>query len=99
MNIHPDYFKGFYEADVIEDWPHRNELPWLDNEENEPETDLQAEWQDDGLVILPEFMPDVFIEEYKEAWLKDNQNRPRGWPFDVPYMYIPALGDMLAYKP
>ena len=99
MNIHPDYFKGFYEADVIEDWPHRSELPWLDNEENEPETDLQAEWQDDGLVILPEFMPDVFIEEYKHAWLKDNHNRPRGWPIDVPYMYVPALGDMLAYKP
>ena len=99
MNIHPDYFKGFYEADVIEDWPHRNELPWLDNEENEPETDMQAEWQDDGLVILPQFMPEEFIEDYKKAWLKDNEERPRGWPFDVPYMYVPALGDMLAYKP
>ena len=44
-------------------------------------------------------MPEELIEDYKKAWLKDNSDRPRGWPFDVPYMYVPALGDMLAYKP
>ena len=98
-NIHPDYFKGFYEANLIEDWPRISELPWLDNEENEPQTDIQAEWQDDGVVILPKLMPEELIEDYKKAWLKDNSDRPRGWPFDVPYMYVPALGDMLAYKP
>ncbi|MBF85876.1 MAG: hypothetical protein CL489_15590 [Acidobacteria bacterium] len=102
MNIHPDYFKGFYEADVIEDWPNRSELPWLDQESNGPETDLQAEWQDDGVVILSEFMPDELIDDYCEAWIKDNGShkiRPMGWPFDVPYMYVNSLMDMLSYKP
>ncbi len=98
-NTHPDYFKGFYEANLIEDWTRISELPWLDNEENKPETDIQAEWQKDGLVILPRFMPEEIIEDYKTAWLRENADRPRGWPFDVPYMYISALGDMLAYKP
>ena len=102
MNIHPDYFKGFYEANVIEDWPNRNELPRLDQEGNEPETDLQAEWQDDGLVILPQFMPHDLIDDYCETWIRDNGSkniRPMGWPFDVPYMYINPLKDMLSYKP
>lgn len=102
MNIHPDYFKGFYEANVIEDWPRRDELPWLDEEMNEPETNLQAEWQDDGMVILPKFMPDELINDYCEVWIRDNGNhniRPMGWPFDVPYMYVNPLMDMLSYKP
>ena len=102
MNIHPDYFKGFYEANVIEDWPNRNELPRLDQNRYEPETDLQAEWQDDGLVILPRFMPYELIDDYCESWIKDNGSnniRPMGWPFDVPYMYVNPLKDMLTYKP
>jgi hypothetical protein len=102
MNVRSDYFKNFYDADVIEDWPHRNELPWLDQETSEPETNLQAKWQDDGLVTLPGFMPDELIDNYCEIWIRDNGSekiRPMGWPFDVPYMYINPLQDMLSYKP
>ena len=102
MNIHPDYFKDFYEANVIEDWPNKDELPWLDHEDTEPETALQAEWQDDGMLILPGLMPDELIDDYCETWIRDNGSntiRPMGWPFDVPYMYVTPLLDMLSYKP
>ena len=99
MNINPDLFQKFYDHNLIENWPSPELLPRLDRPNQEPTTNLQAEWQDDGLVILPNFMPEYFLDRYAEAWLRDNANRPRGWPFDVPYMYIPALMDMLAYGP
>jgi len=99
MNIDPDLFQIFYDHNLIEDWPFPELLPRLDQPNEEPMTILQAEWQDDGLVILPNFMPEYFLDRYAEAWLRDNTDRPRGWPFDVPYMYIPALMDMLAYGP
>jgi hypothetical protein len=99
MNINPDLFQKFYDHNLIENWPSPELLPRLDRPNQEPTTNLQAEWQDDGLVILPNFMPEYFLDRYAEAWLRDNANRPRGWPFDVPYMYISALMDMLAYEP
>lgn len=99
MNIDPDLFQKFYDHNLIENWPSPELLPRLDRPNEEPTTSLQAEWQDDGLVILPNFMPEYFLDRYAEAWLRDNADRPRGWPFDVPYMYVPALMDMLAYGP
>jgi len=99
MDIDPDLFQKFYDHNLIEDWPFPELLPRLDQPNEEPATILQAEWQDDGLVILPNFMPEYFLDKYAEAWLKDNTDRPLGWPFDVPYMYIPSLMDMLAYEP
>ena len=99
MNIDSDLFQKFYDHNLIEDWPFPELLPRLDQPNEKPATILQAEWQDDGLVILPNFMPDYFLDRYAEAWLKDNTHRPLGWPFDVPYMYIPSLMDMLAYGP
>tara|TARA_B100000029_G_scaffold505788_1_gene587135 strand:- start:3729 stop:4604 length:876 start_codon:yes stop_codon:yes gene_type:complete len=102
MTINLDNFKGFYDANLIQEWDDLTEIPWLDNEANKPETEIQTQWQNDGLVILPEFMPEELIEDYKKAWIHENRtkvNRPMGWPFDVPYMYIPSLGDMLSYAP
>ena len=99
MNIDSDLFQKFYDHNLIEDWPFPELLPRLDQPNEKPAPILQAEWQDDGLVILPNFMPDYFLDRYAEAWLKDNTHRPLGWPFDVPYMYIPSLMDMLAYGP
>ena len=97
MNIDPELFQGFYDAGVIQNWLDTDLLSRLDRPEEEPETDLQAEWKDDGLVVLPNFIPDFMLTRYANAWIKDNEERPGGWPFDVPYMYIPALLDMLSY--
>ena len=99
MNIDPELFQGFYDAGVIQNWLDTDLLSRLDRPEEEPETDLQAEWKDDGLVVLPNFIPDFMLTRYANAWIKDNEERPGGWPFDVPYMYIPALLDMLSYGP
>ena len=97
--IKDEFFQGFFDAGVIQNWTNRERLPRLDQPNEKPVTILQSEWQDDGMVVLPNFMPESFLDKYAESWLRDNADRPGGWPFDVPYMYIPTLLDMLAYGP
>lgn len=55
---------------------------------------LRAQWQRDGLVILPGLVTDALIDAYADAWLADNAERPGGWPYDVPYMHVPAVADL-----
>jgi len=36
---------------------------------------------------------------YEKAWLAANSNRPMGWDYCTPYRDVPALADLLTYKP
>jgi hypothetical protein len=58
-----------------------------------------ADWNDDGFVILKNFLPEDLMVAYEECWLRDNKNNPGGWQFDIPYMAHPELMDVVTYKP
>jgi hypothetical protein len=57
------------------------------------------DWNDDGVVVLDNFMPDDLMDAYAEAWKAANSDRPGGWPHCTPYRTVPALADILAYGP
>jgi hypothetical protein len=51
-----------------------------------------ADWNDDGVVILPAFIPDAAIDAYCDEWLAQHGPTPNGgWPDCTPYMRHPAL--------
>lgn len=61
-------------TELSEPWS-AGETPWLDGP-IQPAMDQMAEdWQKEGLVILPELLPNDLIDAYCEAWLKDNGDR------------------------
>jgi hypothetical protein len=88
--------------DLTEPW-EPGQPPWLDDPDARPVDPLQRQWQRYGYVILPKFMPDHLIDAYAEAWQADNGpegrfgDRPMGWPYDVPYMNVPALMDLACH--
>lgn len=88
--------------DLTEPWPPLDPPP-LDRPDARPVTNLQEAWQRDGYVILPSFMPDHLIDAYSAAWLADNGpggrfgDRPMGWPYDTPYMHVPALAGLACH--
>lgn len=58
-----------------------------------------ADWNEDGVVILPKFLPEDLMVKYEECWLRENAERPMGWPDPIPYTRHPELLDLLTYKP
>ena len=73
----------------------------------EPPPPSVADWNDDGVVILPSFIIGDVIDAYLNEWMIVNgdeydfdlmtpgeaieMERRRGWPYDVPYTHHPAL--------
>lgn len=57
------------------------------------------DWNDDGVVILHDFLPEDLMVAYEEAWKADNHDRPEGWDYCTPYRNVPALLNLLSYEP
>lgn len=91
-------------ADLTEPWGP-DEPPPLDRPDAIAVTDLQRAWRDDGYVILPRFLPDDLVDAYADAWRADNGpagrlgDRTGGWPYDTPYMHVPALAALACHEP
>lgn len=95
-------------ADLSEPWAP-GEPPWLDrlDEVHGEVSPFTRQWRDEGYVILPKFLPDDLIDGYQAAWRTDNDarmkyvdlDRPMGWPYNTPYMHVPAVRDLCCYEP
>jgi hypothetical protein len=58
-----------------------------------------ADWNDDGVVILKGFLPEGLMADYESCWLSNNAERPGGWPDCTPYRRHPELLSLLTYGP
>ncbi len=58
---------------------------------------LQREWRDNGLVILPRFLPDDLMSAYAKRRAK--LDMPGGWNTPTPYMEIAELRALALYPP
>lgn len=57
------------------------------------------DWNDDGVVILKNFMPEELMTAYEECWLESNHDTPTGWDYCTPYRDFPPIADILSYGP
>lgn len=63
-----------------------------------------ADWNDDGVVILPGAMPETLLENYEWEW-KDQHGHawppynPGGWPNPTPYFQHTQLRTLMTYAP
>lgn len=57
------------------------------------------DWNDEGVVILKDFMPEALMQEYEACWLSHNVDRPGGWPPATPYMQHREIADFFCYGP
>jgi len=64
-----------------------------------PPPEGPLDWNKEGVVILSKFIPDKIIENYERCWLKNNSERPNGWPDGTPYRRHPELMAIATYKP
>lgn len=55
------------------------------------------DWNDDGYLIIEDFIPEKLMAEYEECWLEYNTNRRQGWPDCTPYRRHPELLNILSY--
>lgn len=55
------------------------------------------DWNDDGYLVLKNFIPEDLMSEYEECWLEHNVDRPQGWPDCTPYRRHPELLNILSY--
>ncbi len=76
-----------------------DEPPILDRPGHRPSGVAAEKWQRDGYLILNGFIPDELIDAYTDAWLADNHDRPGGWPYNTPYVHVPALRDIACWGP
>lgn len=60
-------------------------------------TPEQHSWRRDGMLILPNFLPDALIERY--CAVREKLNRPEGWRSTTPYLEIPEIQDLCLYPP
>lgn len=58
-----------------------------------------ADWNDEGVVLLPGFIPEGMMRAYEECWEAHNAARPGGWPDCTPYRRHPELFDLCTYGP
>lgn len=87
--------------DLTEPWPPGVAPPADDL--SQPVDGIRADWRRDGYVIVHDLLPEHILDAYSEAWLADNGpqgrfgDRPGGWPYDTPYMHVPALRDLACH--
>lgn len=58
-----------------------------------------ADWNDQGVVILPNFIPEDLMLAYEDCWTTANADRPGGWPDCTPYRRHQELFDICTYGP
>jgi hypothetical protein len=95
-------------ADLGEPWP-KGVAPYLDQPDAivDDMGPIEQAWHRDGYVILPKFVPGELLDNYCDAWRADNVaslavehgGRPMGWPYNTPYMHVPAVRDLCCYAP
>lgn len=86
-------------SDLSEQWPDS----LTPSTERFPKTDLQKQWADNGVVVLPKLIPEDLMQAYEEEWMSSNggdsavlgdlstYTSPGGWNYATPYMGHPAL--------
>ena len=66
------------------------------------------DWNDVGVVILPEFIPEDLLVRYEQCWLRSNGSgtmddfvidRPMGWNYCTPYREHSEILDLLTFQP
>lgn len=91
--------KHFEFSDFIEPLPNDDSVPYLDRAEvympalSEP----HKKWREDGVMILPNFLPDNLIERY--CSLREKLDNPNGWNTPIPYMHHEEIRDIALYPP
>lgn len=63
-----------------------------------------ADWNDDGVLILPGAMPEDMMRFYEEEWQIHHgygwpPRNPGGWPNPTPYFQKRALRELMTYAP
>lgn len=74
------------------DHPRPEDVPWLDRPGAKATNAVEADWQRDGLVILPGFMPEDRVDAYCRAF-------QGGWGIGTPYLESSELRDVALYAP
>lgn len=67
-----------------------------------PESAL--DWNDDGVVVLKNFIPEQLLSAYEECWLSCSNSEngfldDSGWQYPTPYMDHKPLADLFCYGP
>ena len=66
------------------------------------------DWNDDGVVLLPNFMPEDLLRKYEQCWLASNGSGtvddfevvlPMGWDYCTPYREHTEILDLLTWGP
>jgi hypothetical protein len=66
------------------------------------------DWNDDGVVILKNFIPEDLMVRYEECWIRNNatgtlddyeMTSPNGWNYCTPYMDHQEVLNVLSYGP
>jgi hypothetical protein len=58
-----------------------------------------ADWNADGVVVIEKFFPEELLQQYEECWVRENSERPGGWPDPIPYMRHDELKNLLCWNP
>lgn len=74
-------------------------MPTFDELTVPPPPVSSADWNDDGVVILENFIPEDLMIAYERCWIEHNEGRPGGWPDCTPYRRHPELFNVLTYGP
>jgi hypothetical protein len=85
-------------ADLSED-PPEDLLPYLDRNtiDESALTADQLAWRRDGVLYLPQFIPDAVTDPYIAR--REQLPRPAGWLMATPYMHVPELRNLALYPP
>jgi len=66
------------------------------------------DWNDEGVVILKNFIPEELMVAYEDCWIANNavgtresftMTSPMGWSYCTPYRDHPEIADILSYGP
>lgn len=63
----------------------------LDEITDPPPPPSPADWNDDGVVVLPGFIPGHLVDAYCDVWRAHNAHRPGGFADNCPYMRHPEI--------
>ena len=82
-------------GDMVEDLA----VPFLDRStvNSDHLTQLQRQWRQDGVVVLPKFLPDDLIDRY--CAVRSTVRAPGGWKSETPYRDVPEIKDLCLYPP
>ena len=84
---------------VLSDQPDPALLPLLDQPELDPAalSPRQRAWREDGVVILPRFLPDALLDPYIAERAK--LDSPGGWISGTPYEHVPEIRAICLHPP